>query len=298
VKSLGILWFVVPVGAFVEQDDKEMLAAPRRQRDRVAAAGVLANFALTIVFFVAVAAVVSTSVTPTASGVGIASVEPNTPASNLSLAAGDIITSVNGSSTPTFASFENALSHTTKGESIPLVYYSAGLGRLVSTEVTLGASPTIPGRGFLGVKVYDLTPTQLKQLFVWPLGSSSGPYIGAVDWLILPFAGLEPVGGATASYFHVSGPLAAVGAGPFWIGVNVLYWLAWMNLLLGLSNALPIIPLDGGLLFRDFAASIAARFKRGWSEARLDQFASRATAISSVLVLVLFVWQFIAPRLL
>jgi len=52
VKSLGILWFVVPVGAFVEQDDADMNAASRRRRDRVAAAGVLANFVLAVVFFV------------------------------------------------------------------------------------------------------------------------------------------------------------------------------------------------------------------------------------------------------
>jgi hypothetical protein len=56
--------------------------------------------------------------------------------------------------------------------------------------------------------------------------------------------------------------------------------------------------LDGGLLFRDFAASIAARFRKGWSDARLDEFGGRAAVISSVLVLVLLAWQFIVPRLL
>ena len=71
-----------------------------------------------------------------------------------------------------------------------------------------------------------------------------------------------------------------------------------MNLLLGLSNALPLFPLDGGLLFRDFAASFAARVRRGWTAARLDEFGGRATAVSSVLVLVLLLWQFIVPRLL
>src|SRR5215469_896276 len=44
VKSLGILWLVIPIGAFVEQDEAEMVAAPRRARSRVIAAGVLANF--------------------------------------------------------------------------------------------------------------------------------------------------------------------------------------------------------------------------------------------------------------
>jgi membrane-associated protease RseP (regulator of RpoE activity) len=298
VKSLGILWFVVPIGAFVEQDDAEMLAAPRRQRDRVAAAGVLANFVLAVVFFAALSAVVAVSVTPVANGVGIAYIVPNTPAANASLAAGDIITSINGTSTSTLSSFENALAHTEKGESVPLVYYSPSVGGTVYTNVTLAPSPTVPGRGFLGVAVDTVTPPQLKQVFVWPLGSSSGPLAGGLEWLVLPLAGLQPIEGPTAEYFHVSGPLAVGGASSFWIGANLLYWLAWINMLLGLSNALPLFPLDGGLLFRDFAASIAARFKKTWSAARLDQFAGRAVAVSSIVILVLLLWQFIVPRLL
>ena len=71
-----------------------------------------------------------------------------------------------------------------------------------------------------------------------------------------------------------------------------------MNLLLGLSNALPLVPLDGGLLFRDFAASIAARLRRGWDAQRLDAAGGRAVAISSTVVLILLVWQFVVPRLL
>lgn len=298
VKSLGILWFVVPVGAFVEQDDAEMLAAPRRQRDRVAAAGVLANFVLAVLFFAALSAVVSSTVVPNANGVGVASVQAGTPAANLTMAPGDIITAVNGTNTTSYSLFETALSHSTPGETVPVSYYSSHLGRVVSTSVVLAPSPTVPGRGFLGVKVMPLTPPELKQALVWPLGSDSGPLIGTVDWIVLPLVGLEPVAGSTSSYFHVTGPLAGAGSTTFWVGANLLYWLAWMNLLLGLSNALPLVPLDGGLLFRDFAASFAARLKRGWSEARLDQFAGRAVAFSSLLVLVLLIWQLVVPRLL
>jgi len=138
----------------------------------------------------------------------------------------------------------------------------------------------------------------MKQTLTAPLSSPSGPLVGAVDWIVLPLAGLEPVSGSTTNYFHLTGALAGADPTTFWVGMNVLYWIAWMSLLLGLSNALPLIPLDGGLLFRDFAASVAARFKKGWSSARLDEFGSRAAIISSVLVLVLLAWQFIVPRLL
>jgi membrane-associated protease RseP (regulator of RpoE activity) len=297
VKSLGILWCVVPVGAFVEQDDAEMLAASRRRRDRVAAAGVLANFVLAVVFFVALSAVFASSVQPNAPGVGVAAVEPNTPAANASLAAGDIIVSVNGTATSSAAVFETALTHTTPGEPVALVYRATN-GTTVHRTIVLARSPYVATRGYLGVAVDALTPTQLKQTIVSPLTGPLGPVDSTVYWIVLPFGGLEPVAGATTDFFHVSGPLAALGTGGFWIVANLLYWIAWMNLLLGLSNALPLVPLDGGLLFRDFAASIAARLRRGWDAAHLDAAGGKAVAVSSAVVLVLLVWQFVVPRLL
>jgi len=297
VKSLGILWCVVPVGAFVEQDDAEMLAASRRRRDRVAAAGVLANFVLALAFFLVLAAVVSSSVQPVASGVGVAYVQPSTPAANASLAPGDIIESINGTATTSAALFETSLEHTTAGEPVRVVWRSTN-GSTESQIITLAQSPTVAGRGFLGVAVDALTPAGIRQTLVSPLSSASGPLNGAIYFLILPFAGLEPVAGTTTSFFHLTGPLASLGTGNFWIFANVLYWIAWMNLLLGLSNALPLVPLDGGLLFRDFAASIAARFRKGWDAAMLDAAGGRAVAISSLVVLVLLVWQFVVPHLI
>ena len=298
VKSLGILWFVVPIGAFVEQDDADMMAAPRRRRDRVAAAGVLANFALALVFFLLLSGLIATSVAPNASGVAVAAVESNTPAANATLAAGDIITALNGTTTTTLSEFETALSKTTPNQTVVVTYYSSTIGASTSTDITLATNPNNATRGYLGVSVYTITPAELKQVLAWPAGSDVGPISGTLDWLVLPLAGLEPVGGSTTGFFHLTGPFAHTDPGTFWIGANVLYWLAWMNLLLGLSNALPLVPLDGGLLFRDFAASVAARWRRGWSAARLDEFGGRAAAVSSVLVLVLLLWQFIVPRLL
>ena len=297
VKSLGVLWCVVPVGAFVEQNDEDMNAATRRKRDRVAAAGVLANFVLAVVFFLALSGLVTAAVQPNANGVGIAYVEPGTPAANATIAAGDILTEVNGTATTTVTTFENALANTTPGESVAITYYASGSGGLVTTTVVLAPSPSVKGRGFLGVSVDFLTPSELKQTLVAPFASSSGPFEGSIYWLVLPLASLEPVSGSTTSYFHLTGPFSGANPTDFWIGANLLYWLAWMNLLLGLSNALPLVPLDGGLLFRDFAASIAARFKRGWSAARLDEFGASAAVASSFLVLILLAWQFVVPRL-
>ena len=303
VKSLGVLWCVIPIGAFVEQDDEEMMKAPRRSRDRVAAAGILANFALTVVFFLLLAGMVSTTVQPNADGVGISGVVANTPAANASLVAGDIIVAINGTSTTTDAALYDALVATHANQTVALTYYDAPTGTTITKSVTLASLASYSGvaadkdRAFLGVSPLFETPAQLKGTLVNPLGSPYGPLIGATYWIVLPLAELEPVGGSVTTFYHLSGPFAFLGTGNFWIVANLLYWLAWMNLLLGLSNALPLYPLDGGLLFRDFMASAASRLRRGWDAARLERFSSQAVAASSLFVLLLLVWQFVAPRL-
>ncbi|MCI4318377.1 MAG: site-2 protease family protein, partial [Thermoplasmata archaeon] len=262
VKIIGVLWLVIPVGAFVEQDDAEMAKAPRRSRDRVAAAGVLANFALTVVFFLLLALLLTTSVQPNATGVGISYVVPGTPAANISLSAGDIVTSINGTATPTNIALLDQLSGSHAGQSIPITFYSHTQGAVVSTTVTLAPLSaythlaTDSHQGFLGVRPSFLTPAQMHANLVNPLASSSGPFIGATDWIVLPIAGLEPVQGSTTSFFHLTGPLAGSDPGTFWIIANLLYWLA-----------------------------------------HLERFGGRAAAVSSLAILFLLIWQFVAPYL-
>ncbi|MCI4350268.1 MAG: site-2 protease family protein [Thermoplasmata archaeon] len=303
VKSVGILWCVIPVGAFVEQDEEQITKASRRRRDRIAAAGVLANFALAALFLLLLGVMLGTSVTPNANGVGIAYVVNNAPAHNASIAPGDIITSINGTSTTTNSALLDFLSHSHAGQTVPISFYSASAHHLVATNVTLAPlssytnNPSDSQRGFLGVAPTFLPPAQLTQVIANPFGASSGPLLGSTDWVILPLAGIEPVAGTTQSFYHLTGPFAGADPGNFWIVANTFYWLAWMNLLLGLSNALPLVPFDGGLLFRDFVGAITHRLRGSWDGARLDRFTARAAAVSSVAVVGLLVWQFVGPRL-
>ena len=297
VKSLGVLWCVVPIGAFVEQDDADMERASRRRRDRVAAAGVLANFLLALLFFVVLSAIVASSVQPNANGVGVVGVVQGYPAQNASIASGDIVTAINNTPTPDYSSLQNALALTHPRQTVPVEFYSSAGQHLVTTMVTLTSAPGNTTKAFLGVTLSYLTPGQLKATLVNPFGSGPTPLTGAVNWLVLPIAGLEPIAGAPQQFFHFSGPLASTDAGWNWIGLNLLYWFTWMNFLLGATNALPLIPLDGGLLVRDYVSAFMARVKKGWDAARLDRFGGSAAVVSSLIVLLLIVWQFVVPRL-
>ncbi len=295
VKSIGILWCVVPVGAFVEQDDEEMAGAGRRRRDRVAAAGIFANFVLALVFFVALSAVVSYGATPAANGVGVALVVSSSPAANASIAPGDILTAINHTALGSADQFASVLHATHPGQVVPVDFYAPSVGT-VSRSVTLARSPSNCTCGFLGVRVYGLTPSQYLTTLATPWANSGGPVSGVVTWMLLPFAGLQPAPSPVTNFYHLAGGFGVGGGTVFWVVTNGLYWLAWMNLLLGASNALPLVPLDGGLLARDFASGLAARLRPHWSAEQAERIGGRAVALSSALVLVLIVWQFVVPR--
>jgi membrane-associated protease RseP (regulator of RpoE activity) len=297
VKSVGILWLVVPVGAFVEQDDTQMQAASRRARDRVGAAGVLANFLIALVTFLLLALLLTTSVQPVTPGVGVVEVVGGTPAAHAGLQPGDIITQLNGTATTTNAAFLTILDASKPNQTMALTWWSPSQGRYVSGTVTLVTSPYLSTRGFLGVEPSYLTPAALITTMATPWSSSSGVFTGFLTWIVLPPAGASPVTGPSVGFYRATGALAGLGVGNVWILANLLYWLTWMNLLLGLSNALPLIPLDGNLLFRDWVSGIAARFRKGWTAAQLDNFSGQLTVAASLIIVFLLLWQFVAPRL-
>src|SRR2546427_7471803 len=100
---LGLLFFIVPVGAFVEPDETEMKAMPRLERARLFSVGPAVNLVLAVIFALVFSIGFMSSVVPVAHGVGVANGLPNTPAANASLQPGDILLSAHGSATPDFA---------------------------------------------------------------------------------------------------------------------------------------------------------------------------------------------------
>lgn len=313
VKSLGILWLVIPIGAFVEQDEDEMRKAPARARDRIAAAGVMANFALALVFFLILAAVFATSVHPKADGVGVYAVIGGTPAHNASMAPGDIITMMNGTPTSNSVLLRGAISATRPGENISVEWYSQASGQLVTRTITMGSAsafePGLTGNAsqtaFLGIEEYILPPQVLVSVLQDPVGngaqqaglSGTGAASTPFLFLALPFVAMEPIQGTPAQFFTVSGPLAFLTPGGVLILANLAYWLAWMNILLGISNALPAVPLDGGFLFRDAMTKVVRALRSSWPEAKLEGAVGRLSILATLTIFLLILWQFVGPRL-
>jgi membrane-associated protease RseP (regulator of RpoE activity) len=313
VKSLGVLWLVIPIGAFVEQDEEEMTKAPARKRDRIAAAGVMANFVLALVFFLILSAIFTTSVQPKADGIGVYGVLSGSPAQNASIAPGDIITMVNGTATPNLITLKDALSQCQPHHNYTVEVYSQSAGAIVARTVDMAPASAFESgltvneshAAFMGIQEYAIPPQALVSLLQDPLGNAAsqsginvaGGLASPILFLALPFVAMEPVQGTAAQFFTVTGPLAFMGSGGVWILANLVYWLVWMNLLLGLCNALPAVPLDGGFLFTDAAAKVVRKFRSAWSEEKLNSVVNRLSIATTLFIFFLIIWQFVGPRL-
>ena len=78
---------------------------------------------------------------------------------------------------------------------------------------------------------------------------------------------------------------------------DFLFWLAWINFLLGFANLIPMIPFDGGHLVKDGTHSLLRRVMRKSDPIRVESYASRLSSYSSLLILFILVIPIIIPRL-
>ena len=85
--------------------------------------------------------------------------------------------------------------------------------------------------------------------------------------------------------------------------VHLMFWLVWVNLLLGFFNLIPMLPFDGGHIFRDTIRGIIKRFDRfgrrfGWWKIhplKLEQVTNKTSSRSSLVMLIIIVFIMVIP---
>ncbi len=103
-----------------------------------------------------------------------------------------------------------------------------------------------------GAKVRDMD--HLTDLYSRPYagtGSLDEAADATVRLVSLPFIGYSPVTSPAGELYEPSGALSFVPNDIYWGLVNLVYWCFWGNLMLGLANAIPALPFDGGYFIRD-----------------------------------------------
>jgi membrane-associated protease RseP (regulator of RpoE activity) len=81
----------------------------------------------------------------------------------------------------------------------------------------------------------------------------------------------------------------------FWLLTNSLYWIFWLNLMIGLTNVLPAVPLDGGYIFRDGLDYLIDRKGTKYTKEKRDQLVGSISIALALTVLALILWQLVGP---
>lgn len=401
VESLGLIFLVFPMGAFVEPNEEEIKKTTRQNRARLFAAGPGTNMLAAFICLMVFLFIFAPAVKPVSPGAIVNGVATGSPAEEFGISAWSEIISVNNVSIGGADDISN-LSFVSPGEPVDLeILYNGEFsniqlpGGVAIYSVTEGLPADLAGieEGMIVAELndrsvhnytefvsiitnsshdspvnitvlrygYDATMgknwfieddniTNISLISKWDyyertdpgrnkeeyrnisymgVGSSafgvspvdsdivSSVYNNALSGdlvvssfrlIAMPFLGASPVEGAMANLYEPTGALAALPNDVFWILTNSIYWVFWINLMLGLTNALPAVPLDGGYVFRDLLkglferinskrAKIAAlKGKKPYTEAEVDQYISFISLTLSFMVLFLIVWQLVGPR--
>lgn len=282
VKSMGVLLAAIPIGAFVEPDEEDQERSTGLPKMRMFGAGITNNIIVGIICFALVIALLGYAVpvaTPLIKGVYV-----DSPAYTAGLPPNTVLVAVNGVPVSSRADVTAVLDKTKPGDTIPVVVEQRWItqgkvwiprggaapkwveGTPTTYEYQLTLAPWPKGMsektsGFMGVSYYDAP--LVKQQF----GLLSEP-VGIIILLAIPiYTIMEP---ATFSHFSlltidtVDHVMWQVPFPEFWFVVQLLFWCGWFNFVVGTFNALPLIPLDGGYIFKEGMDRLMER--RGWLE--------------------------------
>ena len=250
VKNSGLilLFFVIPIGAFVDIEESAIKQAPKRNSARVLAAGAGTNVVLAVLCLLLLVGVVST-MTPAVSGAAITGVSGN--AYSQGLRSGDVVTAFDGRPITNLNTVLGPNTTLKAGQTVNFTVYRNGATLHIDnvkpttcsivntvTNQTLETYPCI-GLNSISEEGLRLEVSGYTRIFNNPL-----LYIGCIPTLNLgncqqavPFSNSD-------SAFYASplgGALVPI--------TNLLYWMFFLNFNLAIFNSLPIFPLDGGQAF-------------------------------------------------
>jgi len=332
IKSFGLLQLgPLPLGAFAEPQGEELMRAPRRERLRMFAAGPATNIFAAVVMLLLLGGVAAQFVAVDES-LHVQGIVKGGGADEAGMEPWDTIVSINASPVTSMEEFRTVLDRHRANETVEIVVrhqdgeretLTAVLGDKHAYYADLGWSEEMleslevePGDAFLGVERLSTSTSGIDRLagpFSPRWEGSIGQRVLAAPFhvlsvLIIPFelngVAIHPFeetliqagDGIVGSVFGTSGLLFLA---------NLLFWLMWVNILLGFTNLIPMVPFDGGHMLKDLLHAGLSALKRLGRSLKLwdlhpmtvDHISSRASSYSSLLLLGMLLFTMFIPYL-
>ena len=315
VRNFGLLMAgPLPLGAFAEPEYSEIINSPRRERQRMFAAGPATNIFAAIILMIILGQVAG-QFEPADSGVHSSKIIVESGAAEAGLEPWDVIIAINGSEIDDTQDFVNVMDGLTAGQTVPMevIRYGNGSAEIIQVNLTdkyayyldlgwneeaLESMGVEEGDAFLGVQALSGGTAGVDRLAGWNLLIILGTPFENQGVAIHPAQEemLDAGDGWLSSLVGLSGLLFLV---------NLLFWLIWVNILLGFTNLFPMIPFDGGHLFKDMVHGIMSGVRNIGKKTGLyklhplwvDHVSSKASTMSSLLLFILMIFLIGSPYL-
>jgi membrane-associated protease RseP (regulator of RpoE activity) len=275
VRGIGALIAVIPIGFFVEPDEEELDKAKGMPKMRMFGAGIMNNLVVGAICFILLIVVMGAAV-PTNAPV-VHGVYQNYSAFNAGIPQDSLIMAVNGVPVATRDEVSAILNTSHPGDITVLQVRKDQTIKdytlnLTSWPAEFGTHPS----GFMGVFYYDgaqvidtvrnmFSPIGFLRLISVPFDMSAGGQYLRVLAFETPDTG----------YYTVPYP------GIFWGTVHLLFWCGWININVGIFNAIPMVPLDGGYILKE-------GIERLFNGRKIEKYAPFvATSISTMMLVIL-----------
>lgn len=271
VKSSGLLFFLfLPLGAFVDVDEKQIEKSKPKRAIRVMAAGVGGNIVVAVACLIGLIVIVG-GLTPVIDGVYISTVEEGFPAEIAGLQPNDVFVSINNITISNNEDLHAILEDKMPGDIIDVTVVR---GEMWMDEFSTSINLTeFEDRAFMGISSGDLVYEEILGFYQTLTPQTISLYL--VPPSLAP--GIVPYSESLSSFY-------THGLGDLWSTIsNMLFWLWFVNINLAIINALPIYPLDGGRVFNITLKSV---LQQRFDKRTISQITS-AVAIGLVLVLIL-----------
>ena len=330
IRAFGLLQLgPLPLGAFAEPQYEELTNAPSKERMRMFAAGPATNIFAAIVCLMFLGGLAGQFVASD-DGVHVRGIVQEEGAYNAGLEPWDTIQSIDGQAVTSVDDFYDIMAVYSANDTIAITVMhqngqvetmNATLSDKYDYYVDLGWSKSnLEGLGiekgdpFLGVEGLSGGTAGIDRL--------AGPLSPRWDGNILQKSVMVPF--HTLSMMIVPFELQGVAMHPFeeslleaddnpfaqTLGtngllflVNLFFWLLWVNILLGFTNLIPMVPFDGGHMFKDMLRGILNGVKRLGRKLKfwdinpmwIEHISSKASNISSLALLGMIVFILIIP---
>ncbi len=287
LKFIGILILVIPIGAFVEPEEEDFEKTKGVSKIRMLGAGITNNIVVGLICFGLLFFLLGMAI-PVQIPL-IKSVYSDYPAAVAGIPPDSIVRSVNGIDVATRDDVGTILNGTRPGDKVTLEIEKDQKRSTYSLLLIRWPDPFGERTsGFMGVAYYDAPAVKG---FFDRLGNPTGVFfMMAVPIEII----LDPVQWQNFMILindTIDTTAWNVPFPQYWSAVQILFWCAWFNIAVGLCNALPIIPLDGGYILKEGVDRVMER-------SGFTKYADHVVSAVSFIMLFVLVTVFTLPVLL